>query len=101
RRGERAVAVVRPVIPAGAEEVIDSLESAAVVVDASNNVLKASPGALAFGLVWNQALAHPDLVELVDRVRRDGDPVTRDLQLARGPFGAANLHLRLRVMRLG
>src|SRR5690606_26727016 len=94
RRGQRAVAVVTNVVPEGADEVIDSLESAAIVVDASNNVLRATTEALGFGLVWNQALVHDEVVALVDAVRRDGDARTRELQLPRGPFGGADLHLR-------
>jgi two-component system sensor histidine kinase SenX3 len=101
RRGTRAVAVATPGLPEGADEVIDALESAGVVLDPSNNVLKASTGALAFGLVWNQALVHPELVRLVDQVRRDGNPVTREMHLSRGPFGEAQIHLLVRVARLG
>jgi two-component system, OmpR family, sensor histidine kinase SenX3 len=101
RRGRRAVAVVTPTVPEGADEVIDSLESAGVVLDASNNVLKASTGALAFGLVWNQALVHPELVALVDQVRYDGEPIARELHLSRGPFGEASIHVFVRVARLG
>ncbi len=101
RRGTRAVAVATTALPDGVDEVIDALESAGVVLDPSNNVLKASTGALAFGLVWNQALVHPELVELVDQVRRSGDPVSRELHLSRGPFGEAQIHLLVRVARLG
>lgn len=100
-RGQRAVAVVNPGLPDGVDEVIDSLEAAGVVLDASNNVVKASTGALAFGLVWNHALVHPQVIALVDQVRRDGVPVTQELQLPRGPFGEALLHLMVRVSRLG
>jgi len=100
-RGQRAVAVVTPTVPEGAEEVIDSLESAGIVLDASNNVLKASTGALALGLVWNQALVHPQLVAIVDGVRRDGTPVARELHLSRGPFGEAGIDIFVRVARLG
>jgi two-component system sensor histidine kinase SenX3 len=101
RRGQRAVAVVTPTVPEGADEVIDSLESAGIVLDASNNVLKASTGALAFGLVWNQALVHPELVALVDQVRRSGDPIGRELHLSRGPFGEASIYVFVRVAPLG
>jgi two-component system sensor histidine kinase SenX3 len=95
------VAVVSPAVPDGVDQVIDALESAGVVLDPSNNVIKASPGALAIGLVWNQALVHPQLITLVDRVRRTGEPITDVLELARGPFGDANIHLSVRVARLG
>lgn len=101
RRGQRAVAVVTPTVPEGADEVIDSLESAGIVLDSSNNVVKASTGALAFGLVWNQALVHPELVALVDQVRRSGEPVGRELHLSRGPFGEASIYVYVRVARLG
>ena len=101
RRGRSAVAVITPTVPDGVEEVIDSLESAGVVIDASNNVLSASTAALAYGLVWNQALVHPELVALVDQVRRDGIPVSEELHLAHTPFGDNQLHLQVRVARLG
>ena len=100
-RGQRAVAVVSSAVPDGVDQVIDALESAGVVLDPSNNVVKASPGALAFGLVFNQALVHPELVKLVDTVRRNGEPITEELSLSRGPFGEAVIHLSVRVARLG
>jgi two-component system sensor histidine kinase SenX3 len=101
QRGQRAVAVVTPTVPDGVDEVIDALESAGVVLDASNNVVKASTAALAFGLVWNQTLVHPELLALVDQVRRDGVAVSEELTLSRGPFGEAQVHLLVRIARLG
>jgi two-component system sensor histidine kinase SenX3 len=101
RRGQRAVAVASTAVPDGVDQVIEALESAGVVLDPSNTVVKASPGAMAFGLVWNQALVHPELVTIVDRVRRYGEPITQELELARGPFGDANIYLFVRVARLG
>jgi len=101
RRGQHAAAVTSTAVPDGVDQVLDALESAGVVLDPSNNVVKASPGALAFGLVWNAALVHPELVKLVDKVRRDGESVTEELHLARGPFGDANIYLFVRVARLG
>jgi two-component system sensor histidine kinase SenX3 len=101
RRGQRAVDVVSTAVPDGVDQVVEALESAGVVIDPSNNVVKASPGALAFGLVWNQALVHPELVALVDRVRRSGESVTEEIELSRGPFGDANIYLFVRVARLG
>jgi two-component system sensor histidine kinase SenX3 len=101
RRGQRAADVVSTAVPDGVDQVIEALESAGVVLDPSNNVVKASPGAMAFGLVWNQALVHPELVSLVDQVRRTGEPVTEELNLSRGPFGDAGIYLFVRVARLG
>jgi two-component system sensor histidine kinase SenX3 len=101
RRGQSAVAVVTPVVPDGVDEVIDSLESAGVVLDPSNNVLSASTAALAYGLVWNETLVYPELVALVDRVRRDGVPASQEFHLTRSLFGEAQLHVQVRVARLG
>lgn len=101
RRGAHAADVASPAVPDGVDQVVDALESAAVVLDPSNNVIKASPGALSIGLVWNQALVHPHLIDLVGRVRRTGEPITEECELARGPFGDANIHLSVRVARLG
>lgn len=101
RRGQRAVEIVSSEVPDGVDQVLDALESAGVVLDPSNNVVKASPGALAFGLVWNQALVHPELIRLVDRVRRNGEPLTEEVHLSRGPFGEASIYLFVRVARLG
>jgi two-component system sensor histidine kinase SenX3 len=101
RRGQRAVDVVSTAVPDGVDQVLDALESAGVVIDPSNNVVKASPGAVSLGLVWNQALVHPELTRLVDQVRRNGDPVSEELHLARGPFGDATIYLFVRIARLG
>lgn len=101
RRGSNAVKVVNPTVPDGIDQVLDALESAGLVIDPSNNVLKASPGALAMGLVRNQALVHPELVELVDSVRRSGEPRIEELEVTRGPFGDAPMLLSVRVARLG
>ena len=101
RRGSNAARVVAPTIPDGVDQVLEVLESAGIVLDPSNNVLKASPGALAMGLVRQQSLVHAELLELVVSVRRTGQPVAKELSVARGPFGESTLRLRVRVARLG
>ena len=101
RHGRRAADVVNPAVPDGIDQVLDALESAGVVLDPSNNVIKSSPGALSMGLVWNQHLIHPELLELAGRVRRSGDAISEDLVLSRGPFGDASMHFRVRLARLG
>lgn len=101
RRGRRAVGVASTSVPDGVDQVIDALESAGIVLDPSNNVVKASPGALAFGLVAGQTLVHAQLAELVDDVRRNGGSITEELELSRGPFGEATIYLFVRVARLG
>jgi len=101
RRGRMAAEVVSSSVPDGVEQVIDALASAAVVLDPSNTVVTASPGAYALGLVWHRSLVQRSLVDLVDGVRRRGEPVTEELEISRGPLGDVSLHLVVRVARLG
>lgn len=101
RHGRRASDVVNPAVPDGIDQVLDALETAGVVLDPSNNVIKTSPGALTLGLVWNQQLVHPELVDLARRVRQTGEPISEDLVLSRGPFGDASMRFRVRLARLG
>ncbi len=101
RRGRMAAEVASTTVPDGVAQVIDALESAGVVLDPSNNVITASPRAVTLGLVWHRTLVHPGLVEIVDRVRRSGEPITEEVELSRGPLGDAALHLSVRVARLG
>lgn len=100
-RGQRALDLLNEAVPDGVDQVIEVLESAGVVIDPSNNVVKASPGALAFGIVGNGVLVHPELVALVDSVRRGGEPVSEEMHLSRGPFGDATVYMLVRVARLG
>jgi two-component system sensor histidine kinase SenX3 len=101
RRGQSAAKVVAPTIPDGVDQVLAVLDAAGIVLDPSNNVLRASPGALALGLVRNQAIVHPELLELVASVRRTGEPVSRELTVTRGPFGTATVQLAVQAARLG
>lgn len=101
RRGERVANVVTPSVPDGVSQVLDALESAGIVVDPSGNVVKASPGALALGLVRDGKLAHAEFIRLVEQVRENGDPVSADIDITRGRFGDISLHLAVRAARLG
>jgi two-component system, OmpR family, sensor histidine kinase SenX3 len=101
QRGERAAAVATSGVPDGVDQVLEALESAGIVVDPSNNVIRASPGAMALGLVRGGGVAHPELLGLVGRVRDSHEPVTEELTVQRGPFGDASLHLSVRGARLG
>jgi two-component system, OmpR family, sensor histidine kinase SenX3 len=87
-----------PVVPTGVSTVLSVLRSSAVVVDAEDQVLKASAPAHVLGLVRGGRLAVEELVELVDQVRRDGQIRERDLVIGRGVNAAS---LAARVAPLG
>jgi len=99
--GRRAAEVVNPVVPDGIDQVLDALESAGIVLDPSNNVIKTSPAAITLGLVFDNQLVHAELLELARLVRRSGEPISKDLVLSRGPFNDASLRFRVRLAPLG
>jgi two-component system sensor histidine kinase SenX3 len=101
RRSHRAVQVASNAVPDGVSQVLDAMESAGIVVDGSLNVVKASPRAFALALVSHGHLCFPELVELAQRVRRTGELVDEDLELQRGRFRDATIHVHVRGSLLG
>lgn len=67
-----------------ASQVVDVIATAGVVLDQYNSVVRASPGAIQFGLVQNRRLIHASLVNLVDRARGASGAVQEDLVLETG-----------------
>ncbi|QKJ25924.1 two-component sensor histidine kinase [Aquiluna borgnonia] len=67
-----------------ASQVVDVIATAGVVLDQFNNVVRASPGAVQFGLVQNRRLIHAALVKLVDRARISSGAVKEDVVLETG-----------------
>ncbi|MCS5721095.1 ATP-binding protein [Herbiconiux sp. CPCC 203407] len=101
RRGNDAVTAVSSGVPDGVDHMIDALDFAGLVLDPSNNVVKASETAYTYGLVANGLLVHEEMLRFVARVRTTGDSVNEEITLARGPFGEAIIHLDVQVARLG
>lgn len=67
-----------------AAQVVDVIATAGVVLDQFNAVLRASPGAIQFGLVQNRRLIHAALVKLADRARESSGAVQEDVFLETG-----------------
>ncbi len=87
------------VLPAGIATVLSVLRSSALVVDETDEVLKASAPAYAFGLVRDNQVAVEELADLVRQVRRDGQIRETELVLSRGR-AVAPLHVTARVAPL-
>ncbi|MFI2297036.1 sensor histidine kinase [Isoptericola sp. NPDC019571] len=85
----------------GLVRVLAVLRSAAVVLDEDDDVVRASPPAYALGVVRNDALQHPAIVDLVREVRRDGVIREKELELPRGPIGSGTVLLQVRVAPVG
>lgn len=101
RQGRIAAEVVSVSLPEGIDAIIDAVGAPAFVTDPSHNVLKASTRAVALGLVTHDTILHPDLVAIVDRVRRFGDNIEQDLELATSPLSDAAVILVVHATRLG
>lgn len=88
-------------LPAGVAELLESVEFPAIIVDSSIKVVAASPAAVQFGLVSQERVAIAELVALVEDLRRSPDPMTRELEIPRGPYGEATSSIEARASRFG
>ncbi|MFL6106891.1 MAG: sensor histidine kinase [Marmoricola sp.] len=88
-----------PTLPPGVAAVLSVLRSSALVVDASDEVLKASAPAIAMGLVRERRIAVRELEELVQQVRRDGQIRETEVVMQRAP-GVPPRHVTARVAPL-
>lgn len=87
-----------PTIPAGAEAVLAVLESSAVVLGGSDEVVLASAPALAMGFVGDGRITDASIMQLVRQVRRDGE--VRETNVQRQPLRGSTVELRIRVAPL-
>ncbi len=94
-RGE----VEEPAVPPGVATVLSVLRSSALVVDETDEVLKASAPAYSFGLVRGNQVAVEELADLIRQVRRDGQIRETELVMSRGRATAPQ-HVTARVAPL-
>jgi two-component system sensor histidine kinase SenX3 len=95
----RPPAAPSPTLPPGIAAVLSVLRSSALVVDSSEQVLKASAPAIAMGLVRDRRIAVRELAELVQQVRRDGQIRETEIVMQRSP-GTPPRHVSARVAPL-
>jgi two-component system sensor histidine kinase SenX3 len=86
-------------VPEGVIVLLELLETPAIIVDPSHNVMAASPLAHSLGFVAQGRLVTPELVQLVDNLRDREDSLTGEFEVARGPFGDASLSIFARASR--
>ena len=84
RKGDQADARQVDAFEIVAAQVVDVLATAGVVLDERNLVLRASPGAIQFGLVQNRHLIHSALVGLVEDARATSGAAEQELQIEAG-----------------
>ena len=104
RLSERSQTVVPPTPPTdlddGLVRVLAVLRSAAVVLGDHNEVIRASAPAYALGVVRYDAIAHPAIDAMIDKVRASGEILDEELEVPRGPSGRGNVVLQVRVAQV-
>jgi two-component system sensor histidine kinase SenX3 len=101
RERRRGLPPPEPDVPAGAVAVLSVLRSSAVLLDASDAVVKASPAAYALGLIRDHGLTAEPILELAREVRRTGEIEQREFDLRRGRASEEPLAVSVRVAPLG
>ncbi|WP_404813131.1 sensor histidine kinase [Cellulomonas avistercoris] len=89
-----------PELEDGLVRTLAVLRSAAVVLDAQDRVVRASPPAHALGVVRDGRLVHASMRDMVADVRRDGVIRDEELDVPRGPVGPSRLLLQVRVAQV-
>lgn len=104
RKSAKRVEVQRtePELPPGVDTVLSVLRSCAVVLDDSDQVIKASSAAYALGLVRGGAIAVDEMLAMARLTRRDGEIRQADLDIPRGGKQSGDvLAVSVRVAPLG
>lgn len=109
RFGRRTGAVPEEVEVAGQErdrgaavdDVLAVLRSSAVVLDESERAVTVSPTARALGIVRDDQVVHPELLDMARAVRGDRQIREVEIDLPRGPMGSGEISVAARVAPLG
>lgn len=84
----------------GAAELLEVLSAAALVLNPSNLAVRATQGALAFGLLHNRTLTSHDLVELVNKTRESNTIEALDTELTIG-LSKDKVYITARAANIG
>ena len=84
----------------GAAELLEVLSAAALILNPSNLAVRATQGALAFGILQNRTLTSPDLVELVNKTRDSNNIEALDVELTTG-LSKDKVYITARAANIG
>jgi two-component system sensor histidine kinase SenX3 len=84
----------------GAAELLEVLSAAALVLNPANLAVRATQGALAFGLLQNRTLTSSDLVELVNKTRESNTIEALDTELTIG-LSRDKVYITARAANIG
>ena len=89
------------VLPSGALEVLESLDSSAIVLAPGNAILYTSNSATLIGLIKDGRLLSEELLALIRVVRRENQSQEGNIEIPRGPVGEGVKNLLVKVSPLG
>jgi len=84
----------------GIVDAFATIDIPTVLVDAQMNVKAASEAALSLAMLGAGRVSAPELVSIVKEAFSSGEPVARDIELARGPFAETTIAVEVRAARM-
>lgn len=83
------------------QSALTAMSSISIVVDKSNSILRTDARAYSLGLVRDDEIVRPELIEMVDKVRRTGRTLQQQLELPRSRHTSDSpIYLDVRVASL-
>ena len=89
------------ILPSGAMDVLETLDSSVIVLASGNSVLYASSSAMQIGLMKEGRLFSEELLALIRVVRRTEQSQEGNIEIPRGPVGDGVKNLLVKVSPLG
>lgn len=85
-----------PQLPPAVLAVLEGLQSEWVVIGPYGRFVQLSPNIAGFGLVRKGGITHPEISDMLEQTRRDGEPRTRELSVGGSEQGAPPREIRVR-----
>ncbi|MFM6974332.1 MAG: sensor histidine kinase, partial [Agromyces sp.] len=101
RRGSYAARIVDPGIPEGVDEMLNAFDTAGLVLDPSNNVLRINERALELDLLTKRGNLRSELVTFVAEARKAEDDYVADVSFPGDGFSAPQPRVSLHGARIG
>lgn len=93
---QSAVPTPEPQLPSAVLAVLEGLQSEWIVLGPYGRIVKTSPGIGSYGLLRKGGITMPEIADLVDMSRKDGEPRTRELSIGGSEQGAPPREIRVR-----
>ena len=91
---------IEPELPAAALSVLEGLQSEWIVLGPYGRIARTSANLGSYGLLRRGGITHPDIADMVDMTRADGEPHTRELSIGGSEHGAPPREIRVRSSQI-